>query len=91
MNVVKDVGKVVIAAVMVVTISIVMIYLTVGIGYLLGMLIATLPIVSGSLTATLPITSAQIPGIVAWITVVGMFIGTGRIVLGTIVNTFGGE
>lgn len=62
-----------------------LIYVVVGAGYFLGMVIAILPFVSGWLTASLPITTSQIPGIVAWIAVFGLFVSKGgdrRITIG---------
>lgn len=81
MNVLKDVIQIVLLVILVVIIVGAVVYLTVGFGYLFGMLLAILPFISEWLTAGLPVTTQQLPGIVAWIAVAGLFIGGGSTVV----------
>lgn len=58
--------------------AILLTFVGIGAGYLFGMLIAITPFISDWLTASLPIDKAQIPGIVAWLTVLGAFVSVGK-------------
>lgn len=69
-----DVIKAILTALLDVVLIIVGLFLTVAIGYSLGIILTILPFVSGWLTATLPVTAAQIPAITAWLAVAGLFI-----------------
>ena len=70
-----NVIKAILTALLVVVLIIVGLFLTIAIGYFLGIILTILPFVSGWLTATLPVTAAQIPAITAWLAVAGLFIG----------------
>lgn len=75
MNVAKETAKSVGIAIAVVITFLLIVVATVGIGYLLGMLLAILPFVSGWLTEGLSIEKSQIPSITAWFAVGSLFIG----------------
>ncbi len=56
-------------------IAVIAIYLTVAVGYLLGMLLAITPFVQDWLTVGGVIDTAQMPGIVAWIMFIALMVG----------------
>lgn len=76
-NLAKDIIKIILAAMVFVVIFLLMMYLTIAVGYGIGILLSVLPFVSGWLTNSLPITAEQIPHITSWISVIGMLGGTG--------------
>lgn len=65
-------------ALLIVAIFIGGLYLTVILGYVIGILIEITPFISDWLTAYLPVEKSQIPGITAWLAVASLFIGAGR-------------
>ena len=77
MNVLLDVLKVIGAVALGIIVILIGLYAGIGFGYLVGMLLAILPFISEWLTEGLPVSTQQLPGIVAWLAVAGMFIGGG--------------
>ena len=77
MSVLTDALKVIAAVALGIIVILIALYAVIGFGYLVGMLLAILPFISEWLTEGLPVTAQQLPGIVAWLAVAGMFIGGG--------------
>lgn len=62
--------------------AILLIYIGIGIGYLFGLLISVTPFVSDWLTNNLPIDKAQIPSIIAWLSVISLYLTSVKTVKG---------
>lgn len=74
-NVITDLLKVIGAVLGIVLAIVASIVLSIAAGYLVGMFIAILPFISDWLTQGLGVDKSQIPGIVAWFAVAGLWIG----------------